>query len=185
MEEERVGTLWGSREKDMSSMSLCGSTSFTKKLNCLSTKLLSLARVALREPCFADIVLPCLGWVTGAVLAAGYSGEGSWEPWGLGYVLGRGQTPFLQQRALGSSTMASSRCFCHSESSPFEGLSVHPQKAAGPHSPGTEDSHFKQQHSGLILHCLVTCNSSCVEVRSKGTVHLASWSQGRLHLTEE
>lgn len=56
-------------------------------------KLPSLAKVALREPCFAGIGLPCLGWVAGAVLAAGYFEKGSWEPWGLGYMLSHGLNP--------------------------------------------------------------------------------------------
>lgn len=38
-------------------------------------------------------------------------------------------------------------------------------------------------NSSQTWSCLVTCNSSCVEIGSKSTVHLASWSQGRLHLS--
>lgn len=54
------------------------------------------------------------------------------------------------------------------------GWSIHTQKTAGPHSLRKEVSHFKQNHSKLVLQCMVSCNSPNVEFGSEDTVNLAS-----------
>lgn len=177
-EEKGVRTLGSLREMDtggsVAYISLYGSTGITKKPNCL----------------FYKAPQPGQGssWEHPAVLALGSQalGEGQvlyWqldtlgqisespEAWGTCCV--RGQTPlFLWQSAPGSSAMASPRGFCHSESSPRGGWSIHPQKAMGPPSLRTGVSHFKQKQSGLLLQCLISCNYSHVEFGSKDTVDL-------------
>lgn len=159
-------------------MSYCGSTGFTKELNCLFYKASQPGQGSSQRTllCWHWDPTPwvgsrcCVGsWILwGRLLRALRSGVRA-ESGAKPHSSGRGHWEILRWHHQGVPVILNP-VHLRDCRSILKRLQVHIHQEQ------------EQQQPGLILHCLVTCNSSCVEIGSKGTVHLASWNQGRLHL---